>query len=61
MNKTITLSLLGFFTVAIIASGCSDEPSPFLKKLEKRREKIRNAPGRTGIMTEKKLYSVFDE
>jgi len=61
MKKTITLILIVFFMVAIIASGCSDEPSPFLKEVEKRREKIRNAPGRTGILTEKKLYSFFDE
>jgi len=44
-----------------IGAGCSEEPHPFVKRMEKIREEISNAPGRTGIMAEKKLYSCFDE
>ena len=61
MKKTITLSLLAFFTVAIIASGCSHELTPLQKNIRKIAEGLRNKPGRTGILAEKKLYSLFDE
>jgi FkbM family methyltransferase len=61
MKKTITLSLLALFTVAIIASGCSYELSPMQKMMKKVGKEIRNKPGRTGILAEKKLYSLFDE
>ena len=61
MKKTIMLSLLTFFTVALVTSGHSDELSRFNKHVEEVREKIHTAPGRTGILAEKKLYSSFDE
>lgn len=56
--------------LAALAWGCSDatptpetpethgSPLPAMKGI---REKIRAAPGRTGILTEKSRYSVFDE
>jgi FkbM family methyltransferase len=61
MKKIKPLGLLSFIAILIISSGCSEEKHPFLKSMEETREKIRNAPGRTGILTEKKLYSCFDE
>ncbi len=61
MKRIIHLSLLSLIAILIIVNGCSEEPHPFTKKMDAIRERIRNAPGRTGILAEEKLYSCFDE
>jgi FkbM family methyltransferase len=61
MKKIIALNLLFIIMTLIIANGCSEEPHPFVKRLDEIRERIRKAPGRTGILAEEKLYSCFDE
>jgi len=61
MSRIITLGFLSLITILIFASGCSDDSAPFINYVEGVQERIRNAPGRTGILTEKKLYSHFDE
>jgi FkbM family methyltransferase len=63
MKKILSRSFMSIIVMLIIAGGCSDD-NPMTKReiaLKKARERIRNAPGRTGILTEKKLYSFFDE
>ena len=53
---------MSIIAILIIAGGCSKDPFAYhVDKLGTMRERIRNAPGRTGILTEKKLYSLFDE
>lgn len=62
MKIIVSRSLISIIAILIIAGGCSQDPwESHLNKPGTMRERIRNAPGRTGILTEKKLYSLFDE
>ncbi len=72
MRRTAALSLLALVSRLLAGSAHADvvdsEEGPpvdvtpgLLRVLAQHEETIRNAPGRTGILSEKKLYSPFDE
>ena len=62
MKIIVSRHLVSIIAIFIIAGGCSEDPwESHLAKPGTMPERIRNAPGRTGILTEKKLYSHFDE
>lgn len=72
MRRTAALSLLALVSLILAASAHADvvdsEEGPpvdvrpgLLRVLAQHEETIRNAPGRSGILSEKKLYSLFDE
>ena len=62
MKIIVSRSIMSIIAILIITGGCSKDPwASHLNKPGTMRERIRNAPGRTGILTEKKLYSFFDE
>lgn len=72
MRRTAALSLLALVSLILAVSAHADvvdsEEGPpvdvrpgLLRVLAQHEETIRNAPGRTGILSEKKLYSLFDE
>jgi FkbM family methyltransferase len=64
--------LVALALVALLTTACSEPSKPgeapseqgdtsLLSKLGEHERKIRNAPGRTGILAEAKRYSLFDE
>lgn len=72
MRRPPPPSWLIFVPLASLALACSEPreseetPAPDGKRslqtvLSEHEQRIRNAPGRTGILAEKKLYSLFDE
>lgn len=75
MQRNVTLSLSVIATVFLVALGYAwmtgtadrketapkEEPRPIELAIADIQRKLRDAPGRKGILAEKKRYSVFDE
>ncbi len=60
--KRIRPSFLIFIiTIMFIVNSCTDDSDAFKENLGNMAERMKNAPGRTGILAEEKLYSCFYE
>ena len=77
VRTSISLNLRSLLALALFAGGCSEQPAPrepapeapmpkeltasILTALGRESERLRRAPGRTGILAEEKKYSLFAE